>query len=256
VSKVNKDNGATPSLNHEPPPIFQSLDTPTYIDTPSSINKFDEAVPDAFATTTRYTMGAKSESMMAAFEQACTTLQLENQEFHRQLLIENQEFHRQLLIDMQTFQRNMFPTIVTTCQQNPITVNSVTNYQAASQQAQSSLLELSMEPQILADSPILNALDTCLDIPPTSSAQSDDPKLATKPYSCNSTRYPYSKMSTCSVWINKLPCRTWEKITLHLVFNVSLSNFSYVDPPLPQPHCLNLPPSRAKKKGVYSYCSI
>jgi hypothetical protein len=176
-------------------------------------------------------MSAKSETLMEAtiaFEQACTTLQLENQEFYRQLLIENQEFHWQLLIDMHTFQMNMFPTVVTTCQQN--TINSVTNYQA--------------------NSPILDALDTapsCLDIPPTSTAHSDDPNLATK---------PYSTMSTHSISINTSPCGTWEKITLHLAFNVSLSNFSYVDPPIPQPHCLNLPPSRAKKKGVYSYYSI
>jgi hypothetical protein len=94
-------------------------------------------------------MGAKFESMTAAFKQACTTLQRENQ-----------EFYRQLLIDMHIFQMNMFPTVVTTCQQN--TINSVTNYQA--------------------NSPTLDALDTTpsgLDIPPTSTVHSNDPKLAT-----------------------------------------------------------------------------
>jgi hypothetical protein len=209
-------------------------------------------------------MSAKSETMMeatVAFKQACTTLQRENQEFYRQLSIQNQEFHRQLLIDMETFQMNMFPTIVTTCQQNTITVNSVTNYQAASQQALQVQPQFGLEP--------LNDLDTapsCLDIPPASSAHSDDPddpKLATEPYSCNRTGlgYPYSTMSTRSISIIASP-RTWTKIMLHhpashIAFGyVSLSNFSYVDPPLPQPHCLNLPPSRAKKKGVYSYYSI
>ena len=204
-------------------------------------------------------MSAKSETMMEAtitFKQACTTLQHENQEFYRQLLIENQEFHRQLLIDMHAFQMNMFPTVVTMCQQN--TINSVTNYQV--------------------NSPILDALDTapsCLDIPPTSTAHSDDPKLATNALdtdtapSCldipststahsddpNLAAKPYSSMSTRSISINTSPsaCGTWKKITSHLAFNVLLSSFSYVDPPLPQPHCLNLPPSRAKKKGVYSY---
>ena len=197
-------------------------------------------------------MFPKFEAMMAAptitFERACAKLQHENQ-----------EFHRQLKDDMQTFQMNMFPTVVTTCPQN--TINSVTNYQAASQealQAQAQFsIELRMEPQTLADSPNLNALDTApsrLDIPPTSTAQeSDDPKLATKPYSCTLTRYPYSTMSTRSISINTPPCAsTRKKIMSHLAFNVSLSNFSYVDPPLPQPHCLNLPPGRAKKKGVYS----
>jgi hypothetical protein len=199
-------------------------------------------------------MSAKSETMMEAtiaFKQACTTLQRENQEFYRQLLIENQEFHRQLLSDMHTFQMNMFPTVVTTCQQN--TINSVTNYQV-----NSPILDaLDTAPSCLdipptSDDPKLatNALHTapsCLDIPSTSTVHSDDPNLAAK---------PYSTMSTRSISINTSPCGTWKKITLHLAFNVSLSNFSYVDPPIPQLHCLNLPPSRAKKKGVYSYYSI
>jgi len=230
-------------INHEPPPLFQSFDTPTTINTPSSINKFDEAVADAFATCN--TMGTKFESMMAAFEQACTTLQCENQ-----------EFHSQLLIDMQTFQMNMFPRVVT-CQQN--TINCATDYQTTSQQAleaqaQFSLPKLSMEQQIPANLPILYALDTapsCSDVLLTSTAHSDDAKLATKPYSCNPTGYP--AMSTRSISMNISPCI--RKITLHpalhVVFGyVSLSNFSYADPPLLQPHCLNLPPSRAKKKGV------
>jgi hypothetical protein len=142
---------------------------------------------------------------------------------------------------------------------NPIVSNAIVltaSQQVLQAEAQSSLLELSIEPQILADSPILNALNTapsCLDIPPTSTAQSDDPKLATKLYSCNSTQYLYSTMSTHSVLINTSPFHTWEKIMLHLAFNISLPNVLYVDPPLLQLHCLNLPPSQAKKKGVYSY---
>jgi hypothetical protein len=162
--------------------------------------------------------------------------------------------------------------MLVTCPQN--TINAA-NYQAASQQAsqvqvQFSLPEPSMEQEILANSPILNALDTrapsCLDIPPTSSTHSDDPddpKLATKLYSCNTRlRYSYSTMSTRSISSIASPGRTRKKImshhlASHIAFGyVSLSNFLYVDPPLSQPHCLNLPPSRAKKKGVYSYYSI
>jgi hypothetical protein len=212
-------------------------------------------------------MGAKSEAMMAAFEQACTKLKHENQ-----------EFHRQLRIDMQTFEMNMFPTVVT-CQQN--TINCVTanspildardtapscldipststaqsddpNLTTNALHTAPSCLDTSPTSIAHSDNPNLttNALDTapsCLDTPPTSITHLDDPNLATK---------PYSTMSTRSISINTSPCGTWKKITLHLAFNVSLSNFSYVDPPIPQPHCLNLPPSRAKKKGVYSYYSI
>jgi hypothetical protein len=131
VSKVNKDPGARPTVSvrctHQPqaPPLSRSLDTPTTTESwyphyyRYTLDKFDEAVADTFAT--RNTMRAKFETMMTAFKQACTTLQHENQEFHRQLLIE-----------MQTFQMNMFPQVVT-CQHN--TINRVTYYQPTSQQA-------------------------------------------------------------------------------------------------------------------------
>ena len=132
---------------------------------------------------------------------------------------------------------------------------TTTSQQALEAQAQFSLPKLSMEQQIPANLPILNALDTapsCSDVLLTSTAHSDDAKLATKPYSCNPTK-TYPAMPTRSISINIWP--GIRKITshpaLHVVFGyVSLSNFSYVDPPLLQPHCLNLPPSRAKKKGV------
>jgi hypothetical protein len=137
---------------------------------------------------------------------------------------ENQESQRQLMIDMQTFQMNMIYRVVA-CQ------------------------------QIRAYSLILNALDACIDNPPASTVMHPvDTKSATKPYTCNRTRYSYSTMSTRSISINISPCirkTTLHPTFMHVVFGYdSLSNVSYADPPLLQPHCLNLPPSRAKKKGV------
>jgi len=210
-----------------------------YLKYADKIAKLDEAVADALATCNK--MIAKFEATMAAetiaFEQALTTL-------HH----ENQESQRQFMINMQTFQTNMANTVII----------CIMNYQATFQQAlqaQFNLFELSMEQQILANSPILNGLETtpsCLDNPPASTVTYPvDTKSATKPYTCNRTRYPPSTMSTRYISINISP-RIW-KITFVVFGYASVSNFSYADPPLPQPHCLNLPPSQAKKKGVYSY---
>jgi hypothetical protein len=56
VSKVDKDPRPRLTISvhthHELPPLFQSLDMPTTIDTPSSISKFDKAVAGGLPRTT------------------------------------------------------------------------------------------------------------------------------------------------------------------------------------------------------------
>jgi hypothetical protein len=158
------------------------------------------------------------------------------------------------MINMQTFQTNIAN----------IVLNSIMNYQAPFQQAlhaQFNLFELSLGQQIGANSRILNAHDaapSCSDIPRTSTTHADDTKLAAELHTCNRTQYLYSTTSTRSISINISPRnrKITSRFTFILVFGyVSLSNFWYVDPPVPQPHRLNLPPSRAKRGG-YSHYSL
>jgi hypothetical protein len=167
------------------------------------------------------------------------------------------------MINQRTFQTNMSNMLVTS-QQN--TIDCIMNNQATLQQtlqAQLNLFELSTEqqalrsppmlldPEILADSDLLTLAPSALVLPTSTTSSIDNIHLPTTIYICNHALPPYSKTYTRPFSISLISSRrTHNQIDVVFKNLASLSN-SYMDPPIPNPYRLNLPPSRAKKKEVY-----
>ena len=159
--------------------------------------------------------------------------------------------------------------MLVTSQQN--TIDCILNKQATLQRTlQLNLFKFSMEqqalqsppmlpdPEILADSDLLPLAPSTIPAPsgsdllPTSTTcPIDNTHLPTTIYIRNHAlrRYPKTLISSRHPHNQTIKCHVFDIVFKNLAW---LSNL-YMDPPIPNPYHLNLPPSRAKKKEVYLY---